>query len=105
MSALTGTSLAIAVMALIWVAVAVALAIAAARRFRLAEAVLDAARTNAALLETTPARPMVVHPDHKIEADGQLLRQLGLKKKAQRLADLVGNDSGIHPEDLDSLTT
>jgi signal transduction histidine kinase/PAS domain-containing protein len=104
MSALTGTSLAIAVMALIWVAVAVALAIAAARRFRLAEAVLDAARTNAALLETTPARPMVVHPDHKIEADGQLLRQLGLKKKAQRLADLVGNDSGIHPEDLDGLT-
>jgi signal transduction histidine kinase/PAS domain-containing protein len=95
---------AVAALALAWIAVAAVIAVLAARRFRLAETVLSAARSNAALLEATPARPLVVRPDLRLEADAQLLRDLGLKKVPARLADLTGNDSGIDPQDLDALT-
>jgi signal transduction histidine kinase len=104
MSALSGTSLAIAALAVLWLAIAAAIAVAAARRFRLAEAVLGVARSSAALLEANPARPLLVRPDERIEADTQLLRDLGLRSEPSRLADLVGNDSGILPEDLEALT-
>ena len=103
MSALTGTTAAIVAAALVWLAIAAAIAIVAARRFRLAETVLDAARSNAALLEATPARPLIVYADQKIEADAQLLRDLGLKRAPARIADLTGNDSGILEEDLAAL--
>ena len=103
MSALTGTTAAIAAAALVWLAIAAAIAIVAARRFRLAETVLDAARSNAALLEATPARPLIVYADQKIEADAQLIRDLGLKRAPARIADLTGNDSGILEEDLAAL--
>jgi signal transduction histidine kinase len=94
---------AIALLALFWVGIAAAVAIAAARRFRLAESVLEAARANANLLELTPARPLLVRPDQKIEADPQLLRDLGLRAQPKTLSDLVGTDSGIAPDDLDLL--
>ena len=103
MSALTGTTAAIVAAALAWLAIAAAIAIVAARRFRLAETVLDAARSNAALLEATPARPLIVYADQKIEADAQLIRDLGLKRAPARIADLTGNDSGILEEDLAAL--
>ncbi|HEX4761628.1 MAG TPA: PAS-domain containing protein [Sphingomicrobium sp.] len=103
MSALTGTTAAIVAAALVWLAIAAAIAIVAARRFRLAETVLDAARSNAALLEATPARPLIVYADQKIEADAQLIRDLGLKRAPARIADLTGNDSGILEEDLAAL--
>jgi signal transduction histidine kinase len=90
----------IALLALLWVGIAAAVAIAAARRFRLAEQVLEAARANATLLELTPARPLLVRADQKIEADPQLLRDLGLRTQPRTLDDLVGNDSGIAPDDL-----
>jgi len=93
----------IAALALLWVAIAVALSLLAARRFRLAEQVLDAARVNAALLEISPARPLVVLGDGRIETDAQLVRELGLKSTPKGLADLHGNDSGLLPEDLAAL--
>src|SRR5215212_7580341 len=98
------TIIAVAALALVWIAAAASIAIVAARRFRLAETVLGAARSNAALLESTPARPLVVRSDLRIEADAQLLRELGLKNVPARLSDLSGNDSGIDPRDLDALT-
>ena len=79
MSAVGATSFAIAALALLWLALAAALAIAAARRFRLAQQVIDAARTNARLLEVMPARPLLVRADDSIEVDEQLLRELGLE--------------------------
>jgi signal transduction histidine kinase len=103
MSALTGTTAAIVAAALVWLAIAAAIAVVAARRFRLAETVLDVARSNAALLEATPARPLIVHGDQRIEADAQLLRDLGLKRPPARLDDLTGNDSGILEEDFAAL--
>jgi signal transduction histidine kinase len=92
-----------AALALLWLAIGAAIAIVAARRFRLAEQVLDAARANARLLELTPARPLVVRADQRIEADEQLVRALGLEGRPGKLAELAGNDSGIDRGDLDAL--
>jgi len=103
MSASGATGLAIVAVVLLWLGIAAAMAIAAARRFRLAEQVLDAARANARLLQLAPARPLLVHPDGRIEVDQQLLRDFGLERAPSRLAELAGNDSGIAPDDLESL--
>ena len=94
----------IAALGLLWLGIAMAISIAAARRFRLAEEVLGAARSNATLLELAPARPLVVRADQRVEADPQLVRDLGLHSQPGRLADLVGNDSGIAPDDLEALS-
>ncbi|MGN6059161.1 MAG: ATP-binding protein [Sphingomicrobium sp.] len=91
------------VLVLLWLALAVWMTLTAARRFRLAEDVLGAARANAALLELTPARPLVVRADRRIEADPQLVRDLGLHGMPGRLSELTGNDSGILAEDLEVL--
>ena len=105
MSALGATTIWIVVgaLAILWLALAVTVTILAARRFRLAEQVLDSARANATLLELTPARPLVVRPDQRIEADAQLVRELGLQGTPARLSDLAGNDSGLTAEDLGAL--
>jgi signal transduction histidine kinase/PAS domain-containing protein len=101
--ALPWISVVVVALGLLWLIVAAAISIIAARRFRLAESVLEAARANATLLALTPARPLLVRPDQKIEADAQLLRDLGLRTQPRVLSDLVGNDSGIAPDDLDLL--
>lgn len=98
-------NLVVVAVGLFWLAVATTLSIIAARRFRLAEQVLDAAQANARLLQLTPARPVLVLPDGRVEIDEQLLRDLGLERRPTRLSELVGNDSGIAPEDLDALST
>jgi signal transduction histidine kinase len=103
MSALGATTIWIVALALLWLALAVAITIAAARRFRLAEEVLGAARANATLLELMPARPLIIRPDQRIEADAQLIRDLGLHEQPTRLKELAGNDSGIVREDLEAL--
>ena len=104
MSASGTLNLAIAGLALLWLGVGIAIAFFAARRFRLAEQIIGAAKANARLLELMPARPLLVQADQKIEADAQLIRDLGLKEVPNTLDDLVGNDSGIVPEDLEQLT-
>jgi signal transduction histidine kinase len=93
----------IAALALLWIGIAAAIAVLASRRYRLAEQVLEAARSNARLLEVMPARPLLVRADQRIEADDYLLRDLGLHGSPASLAELVGNDSGIAPEDLEAL--
>ena len=103
MGALGATDLIIAALALLWLGIAVALSLAAARRFRLASQVLGTARANATLLEISPARPLLVRSDGRIEADLHLLRELGLKSPPAKLADLHGNDSGLAREDLAAL--
>src|SRR5205085_12703436 len=94
----------VVVLGLLWLGVAIGLSIIAARRFRVAEQVLEVARSSAALLELAPSRPLLVRPDDRIEVDAQLLRELGLGSSVARLSDLVGNDSGLAPEDLNALT-
>ena len=94
----------IVALALVWLAIAIGLSMLASRRLRLAQGVLEAARSNAALLELAPARPLLVRPDHKIEIDGQLSRDLGLRAKPSSLADLGREDGGIVADDLAELT-
>ena len=101
---LPASAWAIVALGLLWLAVGAAIAIAAARRFRLAESVLDVARSSSTLLELTPARPLLVRPDDRIEIDGQLQRDLGLAAAPARLVELAGNDSGIRPDDLEALS-
>src|SRR3954469_7328340 len=103
-SGLPGTIWVIVALGLMWLGVAIALSILAARRLKLAQGVLGAARSNATLLELTPARPLVVRADLKVEADPQLLRELGLSSSPTRLGDLAGSDSGIEAGDLEELS-
>jgi signal transduction histidine kinase len=99
-----GQSIAMVALALLWLFIALAMAIIAARRFRLAQQVLDAAQTNARLLELTPARPLLIRADGQIEVDVQLARDLGLtEQRPSTLSQLVVNDGGIEPSDLDAL--
>lgn len=93
----------VAALAVLWLALAITITVLAARRFRLAERVLDAARANATLLELTPARPLVLRADQRIEADAQLIRDLGLHGTPGRFDELVRNDGGIVAEDFEAL--
>lgn len=104
MSGYGALTLWIALLSLIWLALAVAVTVMAARRFRLAEDVLGAARANATLLDLTPARPLVIRPDHRIEIDAQLTRDLGLHDPPNHFSELAGNDSGLMPDDLEALS-
>ena len=82
-----GTTWVIVAIGLFWLVVAAAVSVVAARRFRLAQEVLDAARSSAALLDMTPARPLLVYPDDKVEVDSQLVRDLGLASAPGRLEE------------------
>jgi signal transduction histidine kinase len=90
----------VALLALLWIGIAAAVAVLAARRFRLAESVLDTARSQAALLDLAPSRPLLIRPDQRIEADPRLVRELGLEGKPKSLADLSTEAAGIMPEDF-----
>ncbi|MDP9423186.1 MAG: PAS-domain containing protein [Pseudomonadota bacterium] len=90
----------IIVLAAVWVAVGVGLAILAAKRLRRAQAVLGAARTMRSLLDAAPARALLVHPDGRIDADAQLLRELGISSSPERLDRLGGDDVGFDRDDL-----
>ena len=100
---LPGTIWVIVAIGLFWLVVAAAVSVIAARRFRIAQKVLHAARSSAALLDMAPARPLLVHPDDKVELDDQLVRDLGLSSSPARLSELSGNDSGISADDLEVL--
>ncbi len=91
---------AIIVIAALWVAIAAALAILAARRLRRAQAVLGAARTMRSLLDAAPARALLVFADGRIEADAQLVRELGLTATPRRLDELGGDEAGFDRGDL-----
>ena len=105
MGSLGATTTWIIALGLLWLLLAAAVSVIAARRLELAQRVIDAARSNAALLEQTPARPVLIRPDQRIEADELFVRDLGLQENPRRLADLVGNDSGLIADDLEMLTT
>ena len=105
MSAVGGPGVIVALLALLWVSIAAAMSLVAARRLQLAQRVLDAARANASLLRISPARPAIVRGDGKIEADSQLIRELGLRLPPKNLSELTGEDCGLVPDDLAVLTT
>jgi signal transduction histidine kinase len=103
MGAIGATEVIIGALALLWLGIAALIALVAARRLRIADQILGAARANATLLEHSPARPLVVRPDGRIECDALLLRELGLVGTPKTLAELAGKDCGIIAEDLEAL--
>ena len=94
---------AIIVIASLWVAIAAALAILAARRLRAAQAVLGVSQTMRSLLDSSPARPVMVYPDGRVEVDDQLARHLGLTGEPTTLYDLAGEAHGFVRSDLELL--
>jgi signal transduction histidine kinase len=94
----------IIVAAALWVGLGAALAVLAAKRLRRAQAVIGAARTMRSLLDAAPARAMLVHPYSRIEADGQLLRELGFVSAPERLDQLTGDEAGFEREDLSAFS-
>ena len=105
MGAAGATSLVIAALGLLWLVLAATIAILAARRFRLAQQVIDTARVNARLLEAAPSRPLVVHADGRIEVDKRLVRDLGLEEQPATFDELTGDGRGIEPGDLEQLSS
>ena len=92
-------------LALLWIGIAAALAIFAGRRLRQMHSVIAASRAMATLLDLAPARPLVVRRDGSVEADGRLLRSLGLAGEVTALADLGGPGRGFEADDLGVLRT
>lgn len=88
----------------LWLVVAVVVSLLAARRLKQARQVIDDARSASAMLEAAPARPILVHPDGRVDADERLVRELGLLPSADTLDALSGPDTGIERGDLDRLT-
>ncbi|QIL03348.1 PAS domain-containing protein [Sphingomonas sinipercae] len=87
----------------LWIIIAALLSALASRRIRDATGVIDAAQRMRGLLELSPARPVIVHPDLAIEADARLSRELGLLDNPQTLGDLSGPGAGLLQEDVDAL--
>jgi signal transduction histidine kinase len=86
-----------------WLAIALWLSLLAERRIRRANAVLAAARMTAGLLAESPARPLLIGADDRIEVDVALRRDLGLDAELQRLDDLSSDGHGIEAADLATL--
>src|SRR5262245_26021642 len=72
-------------------------------RLRRAQAVLGAARTMRSLLDSAPAHALLVHPDGRVDADGRIIRDLGLETIPTRLDELARTDAGFDKDDLEEL--
>jgi len=97
------TTIIVAGLAALWILLGVALSLRAGNRLRQAGTLVSASRTLRDLLELSPARPVVVRPGGTIEADSRLLRELGISRSPNRLADLAGDESGLNPQDVERL--
>ena len=98
-----GPAAVVIAIALIWMAIAIGLSVYAERRIRRANAILEAARSSAALLAAAPARPMLVGADGRVDMDGDLLRELGLAKPPDRLDGLADAAHGVVADDIEIL--
>ena len=93
----------VVILAAFWLAIAAALMIVSGRRLKHAQALSHGARSLSTLMRALPARPLLVHPDGSIEADGLLQRDLGLERTPARLDELSEEGRGLDPGDLEAL--
>ncbi len=98
----TSSIVAIALAAL-WIVIASGVSLVAARRITRAQAVVAGAARLQGLLQLSPARPVVVEPNGRLEADPRLLREIALTGEPRRLEDLAGADCGLASEDAKAL--
>src|SRR4029079_5674802 len=87
-----------------WTFGAAWLALAAAQRARQAKAARSTARRLTRMIEDSPAVPMLVKADGKIEAPERIAAWLGLEKMPGYLSELAGEEEGLFPGQLGELT-
>lgn len=87
-----------------WTFGAVWLVLAAQSRARQARAARGTARRLTRMIEDSPALPMLVRADGRIEGPDRLAAWLGLPSLPGYLSELAGDDAGIARDDLDDLT-
>lgn len=92
-----------AFVAALWLAIMIWVTIAGIRRWRAAGEIGDEAERLAELLHGSPAIPMLVAGDGRIEADSRLAAWLGLPRLPRYLPDLVGAEGGLSPDDAQAL--
>jgi signal transduction histidine kinase len=83
-----------------WLSLAAWATIAAARRSRMAAAGVAEMRRLSALLEASPAIPLIVHRGGRIEADDRLSTILGLERPIASLDQLGGSGAGLSEDEL-----
>ena len=103
MPELSASSIIAIALAAVWVLVAVVLSLIAARRIERAQAAVAGASKLQGLLQLSPARPVVVALNGRIEADPRLLREIGLEAEPERLENLGGDERGLVRDDADAL--
>ncbi|WP_404713453.1 ATP-binding protein [Sphingomonas sp. MMS24-J13] len=95
----------LAAAAALWLAIAFAATFIGLRLASRGRRALIEARAIGDLLAGAPAAPMLVDADGRVDADPRIAAWLGLTSDPLQLADLGGEDGGIDPHDLLSLTT
>lgn len=87
-----------------WTLAAAWAVLSARTREKRTESQLRSARRLARMVEESPALPLLVRSDGRIEASPRLAQWLGLDAVPQYLSELDGNDRGLSREKLDELT-
>jgi signal transduction histidine kinase len=96
--------LTLALLLAVWTAAAVWAIVSARHRLRRAEAMGRSARRLAKMVEESPALPLLVRSDGRIEASPRLAQWLGLDKVPQFLSELDDGERGLSAETLAELT-
>ena len=86
-----------------WTFGAVWLVLASQRRARQARNARASVRRLARMLDDSPAVPLVVRADGKIEGSERLAAWLGLEALPEYLSELDAGDAGLPPAELDAL--
>ncbi|MGZ3234248.1 MAG: PAS-domain containing protein [Croceibacterium sp.] len=87
-----------------WTFGAAWLALAARQRARQAKASRSTARRLTRMIDDSPAVPMLVKADGKIEAPERIAAWLGLERMPGYLSELAGEDAGLFASELAELT-
>ena len=87
-----------------WTLAAIAAILAARKRQRKAEAGLKAARRLSRMIDESPALPLLVRADGRIEAPQRLANWLGLDRSPEFLSELDAGDRGLDAETLAALS-
>ncbi|MEZ5744756.1 MAG: PAS-domain containing protein [Sphingomonadaceae bacterium] len=83
-----------------WTLAAIAAILAARKRQKKAEAGIRHARRLSRMIDESPALPLLVRADGRIEAPQRLANWLGLDRTPEYLSELDGGDKGLAPETL-----
>src|SRR6478609_6541781 len=86
-----------------WTFGAVWLVLAAQNRARQAKAARGTARRLTRMIDDSPAVPMLVKADGKIEAPERLAAWLGLAQLPGFISELDGGETGLTADDLEQL--